>query len=118
MFVDFDEVFNKSVDYSEKLTDKSPCKKCEERNYFINNPYFQSKKCEHCKENVLWQSKCLEKLAYLEEHQDGNVLKLKEVIDGARDYLEYYLIDNMKYKDSQKEFKKLLQMLDKVKDVK
>lgn len=44
--------------------------------------------------------------------------KQKEVIDGARDYLEYYLIDNMKYKDSQKEFKKLLQMLDKVKDVK
>ena len=42
--------------------------------------------------------------------------QLKEVIEEVRERLEYYLIGNMKYEDSQKEFKKLLQILDKVKD--
>jgi aspartate oxidase len=42
--------------------------------------------------------------------------KLKEVIEEVRERLEYYLIGNMKYEDSQKEFKKLLQILDKVKE--
>ena len=48
----------------------------------------------------------------------GDRDKYKEVIEEVRERLEYYLIGNMKYEDSQKEFKKLLQMLDKVKDVK
>lgn len=72
MFVDFDEVFNKKVDYSEKLTDKSPCTKCEEAKYFVNNPYFQSKKCDCCKDKVLWQLKCIEKLRYLENKEANN----------------------------------------------
>lgn len=47
----------------------------------------------------------------------GDRDKYKEVIEEVRERLEYYLIGNMKYEDSQEEFKKLLQMLDKVKEV-
>ena len=54
------------------------------------------------------------KIEQLQQQRD----KYKEVIEEVRERLEYYLIGNMKYEDSQKEFKKLLQMLDKVKDVK
>lgn len=40
----------------------------------------------------------------------------KSVIEEVRERLEYYLIGNMKYEDGQKEFKKLLQILDKAKE--
>ena len=40
--------------------------------------------------------------------------QLKEVIEEVREYIKYYLLDNSWFKDSQNEFKKLLQILDKV----
>ena len=42
--------------------------------------------------------------------------KQKEVIDKAIEYIKYYSLDNSWFKDSQNEFKKLLQILDKAKD--
>lgn len=39
--------------------------------------------------------------------------QLKEVIEEVREYIKYYLLDNSWFKDSQNEFKKLLQILDK-----
>ena len=39
--------------------------------------------------------------------------KYKEVINEAIIYLKYYLMDNMRFKDSQAEFKKILRILDK-----
>ena len=42
--------------------------------------------------------------------------KQKEVIDKAIEYIKYYLLDNSWFKDSQNEFKKLLQILDKAKE--
>ena len=41
--------------------------------------------------------------------------QLKEVIEKVREYIKYYLLDNSWFKDSQNEFKRLLQILDKVK---
>lgn len=40
----------------------------------------------------------------------------KEVIEEVREYIKYYLLDNSWFKDSQNEFKKLLQILDKAKN--
>ena len=42
--------------------------------------------------------------------------QLKEVIDEIREYIKYYLLDNSWFKDSQNEFKRLLQILDKAKE--
>ena len=42
--------------------------------------------------------------------------QLKEVIEEVREYIKYYLLDNSWFKDSQNEFKKLLQILDKAKN--
>ena len=42
--------------------------------------------------------------------------QLKEVIEEVGEYIKYYLLDNSWFKDSQNEFKKLLQILDKVKN--
>lgn len=38
---------------------------------------------------------------------------LQSTLEKIRDYLEYYLIGNMKFEDSQEQFKKLLQIIDK-----
>ena len=45
------------------------------------------------------------------------VVDLESVIEEVSQRLEYYLIGNMKYEDSQKEFKKLLQILNKTKEL-
>ena len=42
--------------------------------------------------------------------------ELKDVIEEVREYIKYYLLDNSWFKDSQNEFKKLLQILDKAKE--
>ena len=42
--------------------------------------------------------------------------ELKDVIEEVREYIKYYLLDNSWFKDSQNEFKKLLQILDKAKN--
>ena len=39
--------------------------------------------------------------------------ELLEVIEKVREYIKFYLLDNSWFKDSQNEFKKLLQILDK-----
>lgn len=39
--------------------------------------------------------------------------ELLEVIEEVRKYIKYYLLDNSWFKDSQNEFKRLLQILDK-----
>ena len=45
---------------------------------------------------------------------DNRCQVLEQVIERIKDYLEYYLIDNLKYEESQEEFKRLLDILKEV----
>lgn len=70
-------------------------------------------------ENLQQENKQLK--AKLEMYENGVYYssendKLKEVIEEVRKYIKYYLLYNSWFKDSQNEFKRLLQILDKVKE--
>lgn len=70
-------------------------------------------------ENLQQENKQLK--AKLEMYENGVYYssendKLKDVIEEVREYIKYYLLDNSWFKDSQNEFKKLLQILDKAKE--
>ena len=53
MTFDFDKVFHKS----EKIVSKDcPCRKCEEPRLSMNNPYYQSERCECCNKYKEWRS--------------------------------------------------------------
>ena len=52
MLVDFNKVF-----YGEHRPEPPdcPCDKCDEPKYFVNNPYYQSKRCNDCKVYKEWK---------------------------------------------------------------
>ena len=54
MTFDFDKVFHKAPMIIPK---DCPCKKCTELKYAINNPYYQSEKCEYCNEYKEWRKR-------------------------------------------------------------
>ncbi len=53
---------------------------------------------------------------YEVEMKENTIKKLKEAVKEVRTYIKYYLLDNSWFKDSQKEFEKLLQMLETSKE--
>ncbi len=46
--------------------------------------------------------------------RDNKCQILEQRIKEAKDYLEYYLLDNLRYEESKKEFKRLLDILKEV----
>lgn len=71
MFVNFDDVFRPVV-FPERLTDLCPCLGCDELNYFTNNPYYQSERCDACRERIMWTAQCIQKL-HLLEHPEPQI---------------------------------------------
>ena len=67
-------------------------------------------------ENIELKRQLLEKKCSDKDVEYKEKIKLQQRIDNAITYLEYYLIDNMIFKDSQKEFDKLLKILKGVND--
>lgn len=68
------------------------------------------------KDTYQWLLFGYNKCARLLNEKEQENKELKEVIEEVREYIKYYLLDNSWFKDSQNEFKKLLQILDKVKE--
>lgn len=52
MFCNFDDVFKKEL---RKFAIPSPCEKCDESRYMVNNPYYHSSKCDNCTDYKQWQ---------------------------------------------------------------
>ena len=50
---DFDKAFHKQMT---SITENCPCKKCDEYKYHMNNPYYQSIKCDGCKTYKDWKN--------------------------------------------------------------
>ena len=48
----FDKVFHKPI---KPIPKDCPCRKCGEPKYYIDNPYYQSTKCEKCKIYKDWR---------------------------------------------------------------
>lgn len=59
MLVDFNKVFHGKRDPAPK---DCPCDKCDEPKYFVNNPYYQSNRCDECLEYKEWRIKMTNKI--------------------------------------------------------
>lgn len=53
MTFDFDKAFHKP---SNSILKDCPCRKCDESKYSVDNPYYQSTKCEECKVYKDWRN--------------------------------------------------------------
>lgn len=53
MTLDFDIAFHKQMT---PIPEDCPCKKCDEPQYYMNNPYYRSTKCEECKVYKDWRN--------------------------------------------------------------
>lgn len=52
MTFDFDKAFHKS---NSPVSKDCPCRQCDEPKYYVDNPYYQSTKCEECKVYKDWR---------------------------------------------------------------
>lgn len=52
MTFDFDKAFHKP---NSPVSKDCPCRQCDESKYYVDNPYYQSTKCEECKVYKDWR---------------------------------------------------------------
>lgn len=77
MFIDFDEVFNEEKYKDVKLTDQCPCRDCEviAHDNDIPSSIYKSEirhdECINCPKYVIWKTKCIEKLIWLENKDES-----------------------------------------------